>query len=55
MKLTSTTQERSNAEQERPFNFDLEEMEKAMSSGMIELPDCITDIDLFDAWLNENF
>ena len=38
---------------ELPFNFDLAEMQKAMSSGTVELPDDVTDIDAFDLWLEQ--
>lgn len=42
-------------ETEPEFNFDLDEMKKAVSSPMVEIPECIEDIDAFDEWLNVNF
>ncbi len=38
---------------ERAFTYDLADMVKALESPMIELPDDITDIDAFDAWLEQ--
>jgi len=38
---------------EPPFNFDLDEMQKAMASGSVELPDDIADVDAFDLWLEQ--
>lgn len=42
-------------ETEPIFNFDLDEMKKAMESPMIPLPDCIEDEEEFYKWLEENF
>jgi len=36
-----------------PFNFDLDEMKKAMESGMVELPDSIEDFEAFEEWLEQ--
>jgi hypothetical protein len=40
--------------EERPFNFDLDEMKKAMESGMVEIPDsALISIEAFDEWLEQ--
>ena len=37
------------------FNFDLDEMKKAMESKLISIPDCaLEDIDAFSEWLDSN-
>lgn len=38
---------------ELPVNFDLDEMQKAMASRSVELPDDIADVDAFDLWLEQ--
>lgn len=38
--------------QERPFNFDLEEMEQAINSGFVEIPKgAAKDLETFEKWL----
>jgi hypothetical protein len=40
--------------EERPFNYDLDEMKKAMESGMVEIPDsALVSIEAFDEWLEQ--
>lgn len=40
--------------EERPFNFDLDEMKKVMESGMVEIPDsALISIEAFDEWLEQ--
>jgi hypothetical protein len=40
--------------EERPFNFDLDEMKKAMESGMVEIPDSVlVSVEAFDEWLEQ--
>ena len=41
--------------EEKPFDYDLEQMQAAMNSGEVYLPNDIEDIESFDAWLNKNF
>lgn len=38
---------------EKPFDFDLDEMRLAMSSGFVEIPDEIVDFDFFEEWLEQ--
>ena len=41
--------------EDKPFDYDLKQMQAAMNSGAFPLPNDIEDIDAFDAWLNKNF
>lgn len=35
------------------FNYDLAEMQMAMSSGVVDIPDDIEDFDFFENWLEQ--
>lgn len=42
--------------QERPFNFDLDEMQQAIDSGFVEMPDWAKkDFASFQRWLQQGF